>query len=166
MAHLLAPILAADDDGVTGDLQAGSVGQRDFAIQVVAHRSGGELLPCGGDGLSRDQWGDLRGGCDELRFAHGFGVVWFVVGIDHRGHGGHRVEEENPVFIDAPDRVIDGMVCIQRGRHSRNADFACEDHCSISRRARTDGPEVKEENPYNKDLGKWFGRVKEFKGVW
>ena len=79
--HLLAPVFAADDDGVAGDLQAGAVGKGDFSVQVVTHRSGGELLPCGGDGLSRDEWCDLGGGCDELRFAHGFGVVGFAAGL-------------------------------------------------------------------------------------
>lgn len=55
---LFAPIFAADNDGVAGDLEASAVGKHDLAVEVVANRSGGEL-PCGGgNGLAGDGWGD------------------------------------------------------------------------------------------------------------
>ena len=90
-AALLAPAFAADDDGVAGDLQAGSVGKSDFSVQVVAHRSGGKLPRGSCDGLPGDNRCDFRSFCDELRFAHGF--IGFVVGINHRGHRGHGVDK-------------------------------------------------------------------------
>lgn len=58
---LFAPIFAADNDGVAGDLEASAVGKGDFAVEVVANASRAKLAGGGGNGLAgygwRDGWG-------------------------------------------------------------------------------------------------------------
>jgi len=49
------PILAADDNGIAGDLQPDAVGQSDFAVEVVADRTRGILHGFGRHGLAFDK---------------------------------------------------------------------------------------------------------------
>ena len=97
-AILRAPVFTSDDDGVAGDLQAGAVGKRDFSVEVIAHRTGGELPRGGGDGLAGDQWCDLGRCGNELRFAHGFGVLGLLLDATPSNDGRRKVVSRRAVI--------------------------------------------------------------------
>ena len=55
---LFAPIFAADNNGVAGDLEASAVGKHNLAVEVVANATRAKLAGGGGNGLAGDGRGE------------------------------------------------------------------------------------------------------------